>query len=230
MVSSTYSGFTALADAFDDTSASNTWLRWLGELYWLLALFAWIIVYNLDFIEESLRRPFLSVETISECDDLDLIEESLQRPCLSTQDISEYAKGQRRIRRLHEASTLLLAFGALSFLSSLPPSGQHPCSRVEGKRFWQCVRSKKFTQGALAQQTQPIVVGQGKNTSDLSSAPYPLMSNPKNMHPYSTSSQYNRGPRFNHSDKSADSIMQYLLLPVKERQEYPDFLDSIHRG
>jgi hypothetical protein len=230
MFPSAYSDFTTLGDALDDTIASNTWLRWLGQLYWLVALFAWIIVYNLDLIEDSLRRPFLSVQPILECDNLDLIEESLRRPRLSTQPISDYTKGQRRIRRLHEASILLLAFGALSFLSSLPPSGQHPCSRVEGKRFWRCVRSTNFAEGAIAQQTRPIVVGKDKNTNDLSSASSPRMSNPKHMHPYAASSQSSHGARFNDSDKSADSIIQYLLLPDKERQKHPNFLNSIKRG
>jgi hypothetical protein len=174
---STYSDFTFISVAFGDTP--NTWMGRLlvTEIYWFIALFTWIVFTNLDMIEEWLR------------------------PSLSVGSISEYVKGQRRIRRLHEISILLLSFGALLFLvqrqdenalSQSPLTGLYPCSSVKGKRFWRCVgaRSVSLPERAKAMQQPRSCVGDevhnrsdvNRDTCDLSNVSYPLLSDPMDMH------------------------------------------------
>jgi hypothetical protein len=174
---STYSDFTSITTAFDDTP--NTWMGRLlvTEIYWFFALFVWIIVTNLDLIEEWLR------------------------PSLLVQPISEYIKGQRRIRRLHEISILLLSFGALLFLvqrqgdSALSPSkssGLHPCSMVQGEPFWRCVRARSMTfpeRARVVQHAQSIVDDEGnkhadasKHRENFSTTFYPLLSDHLDMY------------------------------------------------
>lgn len=166
-----YSDFTTVSAAFDDTSNTLMGRILVAEIYWFFALFAWIVVTNLDMIEEWLRRPSLSV-----------------------QPISKYNKEQRRIRRLHETSILLLSFGALLFLvrrqddktlSLLPSSGLHPCSGVQGKGFWRCIstRSMSLPERTKVVQQNRSIVGDGgnnhldanKHTGDRSSASGPLL-------------------------------------------------------
>jgi hypothetical protein len=129
---------------------SNTWLAQLGEFYWLFSLFAWIIFYNLDWIEELVRHPTVQ------------------------QEISECTKERRRMRRLHETVVLLLAFGALFFVArrqhqqqqddtfSLPrPSlERQSCSIIRGTEFWRCVRSTNLEErGRFGQQNPSLVLG-----------------------------------------------------------------------
>jgi hypothetical protein len=168
----TYSDFASISVAFGDTP--NTWMGRLliTEIYWFFALCVWIIVTNLDLIEEWLRRSSLSV-----------------------QPISEYTKGQRRMRRLHETSILLLSFGSLLFLvrrqdeSTLSPSplvGLHPCSRVQGKQFWLCVQARSMSlpgRSRVVQHARSIVDDEGnkhtdanKHTDNFSTTSYPLLS------------------------------------------------------
>jgi hypothetical protein len=201
---STYSDFTSISIAFGDTP--NTWMGRLPvtEIYWCFALFLWIIVTNLDLIEEWLR------------------------PSLSVQPISEYIKGQRWIRRLHEISILLLSFGALLFLvrrqdnnklspSPSPSSGLHPCSIVQGKLFWRCVCARSMglpERARVVQHARSIVDDEGykhpdakKHMDNFSTTFYPLLSDHLDMYltaatTGSQSTHVNDCIRFNHSDTS----------------------------
>jgi hypothetical protein len=153
---SIYSDFTSISIVFGDTP--NTWMGQLlvTDIYWFFALFAWIIVTNLDLMQGWLWRSSVSV-----------------------QPISEYTKGQRRIRRLHETSILLLSFGALLFLVrrqddnvlSPPPSyyGLHPCFSVQGEHFWRCVRARSTSlpeRARVLQHTRSIVGDEVNNYTD----------------------------------------------------------------
>jgi hypothetical protein len=165
---SIYSDFTSISVVFGDTP--NTWMGQLlvTDIYWFFALFAWIIVTNLDLMQGWLWRSSVSV-----------------------QPISEYTKGQRRIRRLHETSILLLSFGALLFLVRRQDdnalsrlAGLHPCSSVQGERFWRCVRARSMSlpeRARVVQHTRSIVGDEvnnytdaNKDTDNLSSASYIL--------------------------------------------------------